>query len=113
MASIYNLDRSVHKRVRTKYRNDLSNVIAIAMIMVIGFLFIPHVFAQPRSTDIMLEHMRFVHSQLANNIQEVMQLVKANDTTEALNLLDGMKIKIDHMNTMFNDLVWEMSNRGH
>ena len=113
MASIYNLDRSVHKRVRTKYRNDLSNVIAIAMIMVIGFLLIPHVFAQPRSTDIMMEHMRFVHSQLANNIQEVTQLVKANDTTEALNLLDGMKIKIDHMNTMFNDLVWEMSNRGH
>ena len=113
MASIYNLDRSVHKRVRTKYRNDLSNVITIAMIMVIGFLLIPHVFAQPRSTDIMMEHMRFVHSQLANNIQEVMQLVKANDTTEALNLLDGMKIKIDHMNTMFNDLVWEMSNRGH
>jgi hypothetical protein len=24
-----------------------------------------------------------------------------------------MKIKIDHMNTMFDDLVWEMSNRGH
>lgn len=113
MTSIYNLDRSVHKRVRTKYRNDLSKVIAIAMIMVIGFLLIPHVFAQPRSTDIMMEHMRFVHSQLANNIQEVMQLVKANDTTEALNLLDGMKIKIDHMNTMFDDLVWEMSNRGH
>ena len=83
------------------------------MIMVIGFLLIPHVFAQPRSTDIMMEHMRFVHSQLANNIQEVMQLVKANDTTEALNMLDGMKIKIDHMNTMFDDLVWEMSNRGH
>ena len=34
-----------------------------------------------------------------------MQLVKANDTTEALNLLDGMKIKIDHMNTMFDDPV--------
>ena len=60
-----------------------------------------------------MEHMRFVHSQLANNIQEVMQLVKANDTTEVLNLLDGMKIKIDHMNTMFVDLVWEMSNREH
>jgi hypothetical protein len=113
MASICYLDRSVHKRVRTKYRNDLSNVITIALIMVIGFFLIPHVFAQPRSMDIMLDHMRFVHSQLANNIQEVMQLVKANDTSEALNLLDGMKIKVDHMNTMFDDLVWEMSNRGH
>ena len=113
MTSIYNLDRSVHKIVRTKYRNDLSKVIAIAMIMVIGFLLIHHVFAQPRSTDIMMEHMRSTHSQLANNVQEVIQLVKANDTTEALNLLDGMKIKIDHMNAMFDDLVWEISNRGH
>ena len=51
--------------------------------MVIGFLLIPHVFAQPRSIDIMMDDMRFVHSQLANNIQEVMQLVKANDTSEA------------------------------
>ena len=41
-----------------------------------------------------MEHTRFVHSQLANNIQEVMQLVKANDTTEVLNLLDGMKMNL-------------------
>ena len=113
MASISDLDRLVHKGVRTKDGNDLGNVIAIAIIMVIGILLIPHVFAQPRSTDIMMAHMRFTHSQLANNVQEVIQLVKANDTTEALNLLDGMKIKIDHMNAMFDDLVWEISNRGH
>ena len=81
--------------------------------MVIGILLIPHVFAQPRSTDIIMDHMRFTHSQLANNIQEVIQLVKANDTTEALNLLDGMKIKIDHIIAIFDDLVWEISNRGH
>jgi hypothetical protein len=24
-----------------------------------------------------------------------------------------MDLKIDHMNTMFNDLVWELSNKGH
>ena len=113
MTSISDLERLVHKGIGTIDDNDLGNVIAIAIIMVIGILLIPHVFAQPRSTDILMDHMRFVHSQLANNVQEVMQLVKANDTTEALNLLDGMKIKIDHMNTMFDDLVWEMSNRGH
>ena len=61
MASIYDLDRLVHKGVRTKDGNDLGNVIAIAIIMVIGILLIPHVFAQPRSTDIMMAHMRFTH----------------------------------------------------
>ena len=57
--------------------------------------------------------MRFTHSQLVNNIDEVKQLLKANNTSEALNLLEGMEIRIDHMNTMFNDLVWELSNKGH
>jgi hypothetical protein len=57
--------------------------------------------------------MRFTHSQLANNIDEVKQLLKSNNTSEAVALLDGMEIRIDHMNTMFNDLVWELSNKGH
>ena len=61
----------------------------------------------------MMQHMRFTHSQLANNIDEVKQLLKSNNTSEAVALLDGMEIKINHMNTMFNDLVWEMSNKGH
>jgi hypothetical protein len=61
----------------------------------------------------MISHMRLTHSQLTNNIDEVKQLVENNNTSEALNLLDGMDIKINHMNTMFNDLVWELSNRGH
>jgi len=39
--------------------------------------------------------------------------LKSNNTSEALTLLEGMEIKINHMNTMFNDLVWEMSNKGH
>ena len=61
----------------------------------------------------MVSHMRFTHSQLANNIDQVKQLVKSNNTSEALTLLDGMEIKINHMNSMFNDLVWELSNKGH
>jgi hypothetical protein len=60
-----------------------------------------------------MNNMRFTHSQLSNNIENVIQLVKSNNTSEALTLLEGMEIKINHMNTMFNDLVWEMSNKGH
>ncbi len=55
--------------------------------------------------------MRFTHSQLTNNIDEVKQLLETNNTSEALTLLQGMDVKIDHMNTMFNDLVGEMSNK--
>ncbi|HJT84568.1 MAG TPA: hypothetical protein VJ697_08800 [Nitrososphaeraceae archaeon] len=57
--------------------------------------------------------MRFTHSQLANNIEEVKQLIKSNNTSEVLTLLEGMDIKINHMDSMFNDLVWELSNNGH
>ena len=87
------------------------NIISISLI--IGILFIPHVFAQPRSEDILMDHMRFIHSQLATNVDDVIKLVKSNNTAEALNLLDGVKIKIHHMNIMFDDLVWAMSNMGH
>jgi hypothetical protein len=60
-----------------------------------------------------MQHMRFTHSQLANNIEEVKQLVKSNNTSEAITLVEGMEIRINHMNTMFNDLIWELSNKGH
>ncbi|MGB9168360.1 MAG: hypothetical protein WCB31_05475 [Nitrososphaeraceae archaeon] len=87
------------------------NIISISLI--IGILLIPHVFAQPRSEDILMDHMRFIHTQLANNVDDVINLVKSNNTAEAVNLLEGVKIKIHHMNSMFDDLVWAMSNRGH
>ncbi|HZB17440.1 MAG TPA: hypothetical protein VE445_09760, partial [Nitrososphaeraceae archaeon] len=36
------------------------------------------------------------------------QLIKSNNTSEAFNLFEGgMDIKINRMNTMFNDLIWE------
>ncbi|HEX7142489.1 MAG TPA: hypothetical protein VF222_08425 [Nitrososphaeraceae archaeon] len=83
--------------------------------MIGNLLVIPlqQVFAQVGASEQMMSHMRFTHSQLANNIDQIKQLIQANNTSEALNLLDGMEIKINHMNTMFNDLVWEMSNKGH
>jgi predicted PurR-regulated permease PerM len=86
----------------------------IIVLLLIGIVFVvPQVFAQTSSLDEMMNNMRFTHSQLSNNIENVIQLVKSNNTSEALTLLEGMEIKINHMNTMFNDLVWEMSNKGH
>jgi len=88
----------------------------IVLLLLIGIvLVIPlqHVFAQIGAAEQMMSHMRFTHTQLANNIDQIKQLIKSNNTSEALNLLDGMELKINHMNTMFNDLVWELSNKGH
>ena len=88
----------------------------IVLLLMIGILFViplQQVFAQIGASEQMMSHMRFTHSQLANNIDEVKQLIKSNNTSEALTLLEGMDVKIDHMNIMFNDLVWELSNRGH
>ena len=90
---------------------------SIILLLLVGMLFIiPQlqvVFAQRTVLDQMISHMRFTHSQLANNIEEVKQLIKSNNTSEALTLLEGMDIKINHMDSMFNDLVWELSNKGH
>jgi hypothetical protein len=90
--------------------------IMIGLLLLIGIvLVIPlqQVFAQIGAAEQMMSHMRFTHTQLANNIDQIKQLIKSNNTSEAINLLDGMEIKINHMNTMFNDLVWELSNKGH
>ncbi|HJU58923.1 MAG TPA: hypothetical protein VJ583_04185 [Nitrososphaeraceae archaeon] len=93
-------------------------VVILTFIVVMGILFglTQQVFAQFSSSspaEQMMSHMRFTHSQLANNIEQVMELVKSNNTSEAITLLEGMEIRINHMNTMFNDLVWELSNKGH
>jgi hypothetical protein len=82
----------------------------------IGILFVVPLqilFAQMGASEQMMQHMRFTHSQLADNIDQIKQLIKSNNTSEAITLLEGMEIRIDHMNTMFNDLVWELSNKGH
>ena len=89
----------------------------LVFLLLGGILFVlpQQVFAQMTSpaAEQIMDHMRFTHTQLANNIKEVIQLVKSNNTAEALNLLDGMQIKIGHMNGMFGDLIWELSNKGH
>lgn len=94
--------------------------IIIVLLLLIGiFSVVPLqqiVFAQmnPSSAaEQIMGHMRFTHSQLSNNIEDVIQLIETNHTSEALTLLEGMDVKIDHMNTMFSDLVWELSNKGH
>ncbi|HEX5186732.1 MAG TPA: hypothetical protein VFV86_07560 [Nitrososphaeraceae archaeon] len=90
---------------------------SIILLLLVGMVFIiPQlqvVFAQRTVLDQMISHMRFTHSQLANNIEQIKQLIKSNNTSEALTLLEGMDIKINHMDSMFNDLVWELSNKGH
>jgi hypothetical protein len=86
-------------------------------LLLVGIIFVLPLlqvaFAQTTGIDQMIREMRFTHSQLAGNIDEIKQLIKSNSTSEVLNLLEGMKIKTDHMKTMFNDLTWEFSNKGH
>jgi hypothetical protein len=92
-------------------------IVLLLLPLLIGIPFVipllEDVFAQIGASEQMMSHMRFTHSQLASNIDEVKQLLETNHTSEALTLLEGMDVKIDHMNTMFNDLVWELSNKGH
>jgi hypothetical protein len=63
----------------------------LGLLLLIGFLFVlpQQVFAQIGASEQMMQHMRFTHSQLTNNIDEVKQLLKANNTSETINLLDG------------------------
>ena len=61
----------------------------------------------------MINQMRFTHSQLLSDSDLIHQLVKSNNTAEAITLLDDKDVKVDQMNSMFDDLVWQFSNRGH
>ena len=84
----------------------------IVIFLLALLVVIPNVFAQSMQ-DLMLKDLRLTHSILEKNMDQVISLIKNNHTSEALNLLEGVKIKVHHMNVMFNDLVWEMSNKGH
>jgi hypothetical protein len=91
-----------------------SIVLSILLIGTFLGLTLPQtVFAQALGIDQMINQLRFTHSQLLGDIDQIKQLVKSNNTSEALNLLDDMDVKVDQMNGMFNDLVWQASNRGH
>ena len=88
-------------------------ILLVITLIVIGVIFVlpQQVFAQIGASEQMMQHMRFTHSQLANNIDEAIQLIESNNTAEAITLLEGMEIRIDHMNKMFNYLVWELYNK--
>jgi uncharacterized protein YoxC len=91
-----------------------SIVLSLLLIGIFLGLTLPQtVFAQALGIDQLINQLRFTHSQLLGDIDQVKQLVKSNNTSEALNLLDDMDVKVDQMNGMFNDLVWQASNRGH
>lgn len=87
-------------------------MITIFLIVLVLISFIPTAFSQFTS-DLMITDMRTTHTILEKNVDQVISLLKNNNTAEALHLLEGVKIKVNHMNTMFDDLVWELSNKGH
>lgn len=87
-------------------------MITIFLIVLVLISFIPTAFSQFTS-DLMITDMHTTHTILEKNVDQVISLLKNNNTAEALNLLEGVKIKVNHMNTMFDDLVWELSNKGH
>lgn len=91
-----------------------SIVLSLLLIGIFLGLTLPQtVFAQALGIDQLINQLRFTHSQLLGDIDQIKQLVKSNNTSEALNLLDDMDVKVDQMNGLFNDLVWQASNRGH
>jgi hypothetical protein len=94
----------------------MKSILLLSLLLVGIFLVLTlpqTVFAQALGIDQLINQLRFTHSQLLGDIDQIKQLVKSNNTSEALNLLDDMDVKVDQMNGMFNDLVWQASNRGH
>lgn len=88
----------------------MKRLVILSLLAILGT--IP--FAFPQTTqDVLIQHLRMTHSSLSSDIGEVISLIEKNQTSEALGRLEGMNLRIDHMNIMFNDLVWEMSNKGH
>ena len=88
-------------------------ILLMLLLVATGVYFSLPVISAQFTADIMITDMRTTHTVLEKNVDEVITLLKNNHTAEALNLLDGVKMKVHHMNSMFDDLVWELSNRGH
>ena len=91
----------------------MRHTLIILLLATTGVYFILPVASAQFTADIMITDMRSTHTVLEKNVDEVITLLKNNNTAEALNHLDGVKMKVHHMNSMFDDLVWELSNRGH
>ena len=88
------------------------NSISIPILLLLPILyFLPSIiFAQE---DSMISHMRETHNILEENVGQVISLIESNHTSEALNLLEGVKIKVKHIDSLFDDFVWTLSNQGH
>lgn len=86
--------------------------ILIVMVL-LATLSIPQIAFSQFTADTLVNHMRETHTILERNIDQTIALIENNNTAEALNLLEGIDIKVNHMNQMFNDLVWQLSNQGH
>lgn len=87
----------------------------ISSIYLLIFTFInllPAVYAQS-TEDSMVNHMRETQGILEKNVDQVISLIKNNNTAEALNLLEGIQIKVNHIDSLFDDFVWSLSNQGH
>jgi len=88
--------------------------ISIPILLFLPILyFLPSTIYAQYAEDSMISHMRQTHNILENNVGEVISLIKNNHTSEALNLLEGVKIKVKHIDSLFDDFIWTLSNKGH
>ena len=92
--------------------DSLRQIDILNVILLIAISLVPVAFAQ-FTAEVLINHMRETHTIMERNVDEAITLLQNNNTAEALNLLEGLDIRVKHMNSMFDDLVWELSNRGH
>ena len=60
----------------------MKTIIIVLLLLIEIVLVIPlqQVFAQVGASEQMMGHMRFTHSQLTNNIDQIKQLIQTNNT---------------------------------
>ena len=69
------------------YKYLMKSVFILLLLLTGGILFVipslllQDVFAQTSALEQMIGQMRFTHSQLSNNIDEVKQLLESNNTS--------------------------------
>lgn len=89
-----------------------SKLILLLLLLPLLYFLPSTIFAQ-YAEDSMISHMRQTHNILEKNVGEVISLIQSNNTSEALNLLEGVKIKVNHIDSLFDDFIWTLSNKGH
>ncbi|MDR4512816.1 MAG: hypothetical protein MRJ93_14045 [Nitrososphaeraceae archaeon] len=91
----------------------MKNKLIPLLVMLPILYFLPTTISAQYAEDSMITHMRQTHNILEKNVGEVISLIKSNHTSEALNLLEGVKIKVNHIDSLFDDFIWTLSNKGH